>query len=224
MVALSPHHLILHHLIMSTPRDFHKDDHTGRIKAARLYSNIVSPPVMFAVVGLAFALSEEPNLTGLAWAVFYGLMVSLAPILVVLYLLRTGRIKELHMSDTSERHIPYITAVASAFIAYTVMTLLNGPELLRCLALLNTINLVALGLINSRYLISIHATGIMASFLLVGLVFSWTLAWLVVFPLLLGVCYVRLYLKRHTVAQIAAGLLLGLCTVWLMQTLFDCFV
>lgn len=209
---------------MHTPRDFHRDDHTGRVKVARLYSNIVSPPVMFAVVGLAFALTEDPSLTGLAWAVFYGLLVSLAPILVVLYLLRTGRIKELHMSNTGERHIPYVTAVLSALLAFLTITWLNGPELLRCLALLNTIILTALGLINTRYLISIHATAIMATFLLTGLVYSWVLAWVVVFPLLLGVCIVRLYLKRHTGAQIIAGLLLGLVAVWLMQTAFHCFV
>ncbi len=209
---------------MSTPRDFHKDDHTGHVKAARLFSNVVSPPVMFAAIGLAFALTEEPNLMGFAWAVFYGLLVSLAPILVVLYLLRTGRIQELHMSDTGERHIPYITAVASALIAFIVITWLDGPELLRCLALLNTINLTALGLINTRYLISIHATGIMATFLLTGLVYGWALAWVLVFPLLVGVCYVRLYLKRHTWTQVIAGLLLGLMTVWLMQTAFGCFV
>lgn len=209
---------------MSTPRDFHRDDHTGRVKAARLFSNIVSPPVMFAIVGVAFSLTEEPNLTGLAWAVFYGLLVSLAPILVVLYLLKTGRITELHMSNTSERHIPYVTAVLSALLAYIVITVLDGPELLRCLALLNTINLTALGLINTRYLISIHATGIMATFLLTGIVFSWALAWLLVFPLLVGVCVVRLYLKRHTVAQVVAGLALGAATVWLMVAVFGCFV
>ncbi len=179
--------------------------------------------MMFAVVGLAFALTEDPSLTGLAWAVFYGLLVSLAPILVVFYLLRTGRIKELHMSNTGERHIPYVTAALSALLAFLIITWLDGPELLRCLALLNTIILTALGLINTRYLISIHATAIMATFLLTGLVYSWVLAWVVVFPLLLGVCIVRLYLKRHTGAQIIAGLLLGLVAVWLMQTALGCF-
>ena len=94
---------------MTTPRDFHKDSHTGRIKAARLFSNIVSPPVMFAILGVAFGLYEEPSITGFLWAAVYGLLVSLAPILVVLYFLKTGRIKELHMSDTSERHVPYIS-------------------------------------------------------------------------------------------------------------------
>lgn len=200
-----------------TPRDFNKDDHTGRVKAARLFSNVVSPPVMFAVVGLAFALTEEPGLTGFAWAAFYGLLVSLAPILVVLYLLRTGRIKELHMSDTRERHIPYVTAVASALIAFMVITLLDGPELLRCLALLNSMNLAALGIINIRWLISIHATGIMATFLLTGIVFSWMLAWVLLFPLLLAVATIRLYLKRHTLPQVIAGLALGAVTVWLMR-------
>lgn len=206
-----------------TPRDFNKDDHTGRVKAARLFSNVVSPPVMFAVVGLAFALTEEPGLTGFAWAAFYGLLVSLAPILVVLYLLRTGRIKELHMSDTRERHIPYVTAVASALIAFMVITLLDGPELLRCLALLNSMNLAALGIINIRWLISIHATGIMATFLLTGIVFSWMLAWVLLFPLLLAVAAIRLYLKRHTLPQVIAGLALGAVTVWLMRVLFTCF-
>lgn len=209
---------------MSIPRDFHRDSHTGRVKAARLFSNIVSPPVMFACVGVAFALYENPSLVGFAWAVFYGLMVSLAPILVVLFLLKTGRIKELHMSDTNERHIPYATAVISAFIAFAVISLLNGPELLRCLALVNTINLAALGLINVRWLISIHANGIMATFLLVGLVFGWTLALVLVLPLMIGVCAVRLYLKRHTVAQVVAGLALGVFIIWFAVTVFGCFV
>jgi hypothetical protein len=208
---------------MSAPLDFHKDSHTGRVKAARLFSNIVSPPVMFACIGVAFALYENPSAVGLAWAVFYGLLVSLAPILVVLFLLKTGRIKELHMSNPSERHIPYITAFISAFLAFLVITVLDGPELLRCLALLNTINLAALGLINTRWLISIHANGIMATFLLVGLVFGWLTAVVLVFPFLVGVCFVRLYLKRHTIWQVVSGLALGAVAVWFMQVAFGCF-
>jgi len=208
---------------MATPRDFHKDSHTGRVKAARLFSNIVSPPVMFACVGLSFALTENPTPAGFAWAVFYGLLVSLAPILVVLFLLKTGRIKELHMSATNERHIPYATAVVSAFIAFLGIALLNGPELLSCLALLNTINLLALGLINTRWLISIHANGIMATFLLVGLVFGWLAAIVLVLPFLIAVCFVRLYLKRHTVWQVVSGLLLGFVAVSFIQLVIGCF-
>lgn len=146
---------------MSTPRDFDVLSRTGRVKAARLYSNIVSPPVMFAILGLLFALYERPNLNGFLWAAVYGFWVSLAPILFVLYLLKTGRIQELHMSDTRERHLPYATAVACALIAFGLISLFDGPELLRCMTLFNTVELAGLGLINIKWLISIHATGIM---------------------------------------------------------------
>lgn len=208
---------------MSTPRDFHKKSHTGRIKTARLFSNIVSPPVMFAILGLVFALYEEPNLTGLLWAAVYGFWISLAPILVVLYLLKTGRIKELHMSDTNERHLPYVTAVLCALIAFAIISIFKGPELLRCLTIFNTLELIALGLINIKWLISLHSTGITAAFLLVGLVLGWIYAIVIVLPFVFLVSYVRLYLKRHTPGQIIAGILLGIATVWIM-TLIGCFV
>lgn len=208
---------------MATPRDFHKQDQTGWVKAARLFSDIVSPPVLFAVLGLAFGLKEMPNWLGFAWAAFYGLMISLGPILLVLYLLRMGYIKELHMSHTHERHIPYATAVVLAMVAALVLAWADGPSLLRDLAWLNALNLAALGLINTRYLISIHANAVMATFWLAGLVFSWWVALLAVLPLLVGVVVVRLYLKRHTADQIATGLLLGSFTVWLTTAVFHFF-
>lgn len=208
---------------MSLPRDFHRQDQTGWVKAARIFSDVVSPPVLFAVLGLAIGLKEMPNWLGFAWAAFYGLLVSLAPILLVLYLLRVGYIKELHMSHTSERHLPYATAVVMAVVAAIGLGLGGGPVLLRWLAWLNAINLTALGLINLRYLISIHANAVMATFWLTGLLFNWWAALILVLPLLVGVCFVRLYLKRHTLAQILAGLLLGTVSVWLITAVCACF-
>lgn len=207
---------------MAKPLDHYEEHRTGTVKAARLFSNIVSPPVLFALLGLAFALYERPSLNGLLWAAVYGFFVSLLPILIVLYLLKTGRIAELHMSNTGERHIPYISAVLSAGIAFLIITFFDGPELLRCLTIFNMIELATLGVINAFWLISMHSTGIMATFLLVGLVFGWAYS-LLVLPFVIMVCVVRLYLKRHTVLQIIAGLALGLVTVYLM-TLMGCFV
>lgn len=206
---------------MATPRDHHAIDRIGTVRAARLFSNIVSPPVMFAVLGLAFALYEMPTLEGLLWAAVYGFFVSLLPILVVLYLLKTGRIAELHMSNTGERHLPYVIAVLSALVAYLLITQLGGPGLLACLALFNAIELFLLGVINFFWLISLHSTGIVATFLLVGLVFGWA-ASLIVLPFVFLVSGVRLYLKRHTPMQVLAGAALGAVVVYGM-TLLGCF-
>ncbi len=205
------------------PLDLLVHNRTGFVKAARIYSNVVSPPVMFAVVGLAFGLYALPGWTGFLWAAVYGLLVSLAPILVVLFLLRSGRIAELHMSNTRERNIPYLSAILFAVMAYGLIARFNGPELLRCLALFNIIELIMLTVINHFWLISLHATGAIATAVLVGLVFGWPTGLLVGIPLVGSVCWVRLFLKRHSVAQILAGLALGAAVV-LLLTPFGCFV
>lgn len=197
------------------PLDYYLATRIGRVKAARLFSNIVSPPVMFAILGLALAWKELLFWPGFVWGAFYGLLVSLAPILFVLFLLRTGRIAELHMSNTEERHLPYLVAVGCALLALGGITLLNGPELLRCLALFNVIELIALGAVNVYWLISIHATGIMATMLIAGLVFGWEIG-LAILPLVALISWVRLYLQRHTPMQIIAGLGLGVVTVLAM--------
>jgi membrane-associated phospholipid phosphatase len=144
------------------------------------------------------------------------------PILFVLWLLKTGRIGELHMSDTRERHLPYLAAVVCGFIFYGIVILFDGPQLLGCLAVFNIVTLSALGLINIRWLISFHATAIAAAWMIIGLVFGWT-ASLLVLPFMLGVIVVRLFLKRHTPAQVIAGLALGISTVWVLA-MFGCFV
>jgi membrane-associated phospholipid phosphatase len=207
--------------MLKKPLDYHEKARTGAVRGARLFSNIVSPPVMFAVLGLVIAWHELDFWPGLGWAVVYGLLVSLSPILFILYLLRTGRIAELHMSDTRERHLPYLSAVGFAALTLLIIHLADGPELLRCLTLFNLVELTALGLINVFWLISIHATGIMATAVIVGLIFGWGAAWALA-PLVILVCWVRLFLKRHTPAQVIAGLALGVASVWAI-TLIGCF-
>ena len=206
---------------MHSPLDRELANRIGLVKAARLYSNIVSPPVMFAVLGLILALTALPIWQGLAWAAIYGFFISLLPILFVLYLLRNGYISELHMSNTRERHWPYISAVLSALFAYGLVQWLNGPPVLSCLTLFNTIELAALGSINVFWLISLHSTAVAAVTIIVGLVYGWGYA-LLLLPLVISVCWVRLYLRRHTLAQVIAGLGLGAASVFSL-TLIGCW-
>jgi membrane-associated phospholipid phosphatase len=207
---------------MSSPRDWHASDRTGLTRAARFFSNIVSPPVIFAGIGLVLSLYSLPLAQALIWAAIYGLFVSLLPIIFVLWMLSTGRVAELHMSDTGERHLPYIMAIITSIAFLIIINLADGPELLRCLGIFNVIALTALALINSRWLISFHATAIAAAWIIVGLVFGWQ-ASLLVLLLVALVIAVRLYLKRHTVTQVIAGLALGVVSVWAL-TLIGCFV
>lgn len=189
---------------------------------ARHLSNIISPPVMFALTGLALGIYQRPIVPGMLWGILYGLIVTAVPMLVIVYLLRTGRIEDIHMSHTRERHIPYIVAVAAGLVGYAVITIFDGPSLLRCLAVMNIITLGTLGIINTRWLISIHATAAAATWLIMTLVFG-PIVGLILFPVAVLICYIRVYLQRHTVAQVLAGVLLGLAVVLVLRVL-GCFV
>ena len=90
---------------MSSPLDWHAENRTGRVQAARLFSNIISPPVMFALMGYLLAFAALPPAQAVVWGTVYGVFISLVPILFVLWMLNTGRVAELHMSDTRERQI-----------------------------------------------------------------------------------------------------------------------
>jgi membrane-associated phospholipid phosphatase len=170
---------------------------------------------MYAVLALTLSWRELLFWQGLLWAAVYGFLVSLLPILVVVYKLRKGQISDLHMSDTRERRIPYITSVVGSVIALAMLSFLDGPELVRCFAILSTIVLFALAVITRFWLISIHAAGIASVTLVTGLIFGWwTMAFMA--PILVLVCAVRLYLRRHDITQVVAGLALGVAAVWLV--------
>lgn len=205
-----------------SPRDFYKADTTGLVLAARVYSNVVSPPVMFALIGLAICLYTLPLPSAVTWFLVYGFWVSLFPILFVVFLLYTGRVEELHMSNTRERRLPYVVAFLGSAIAFGLITWFEGPELLRCLTIFNMVELITLALINLAWLISLHSTGAMAASTLISVIWGLPTGLLIGIPLTVSVCWVRLYLRRHTVAQTVVGLGVGMFTVLILIP-FGCF-
>ena len=207
---------------MNGPRDHAPEVTIGKIRIARTFSNIVSPPVIFALLGLVLALKDNEFLYGLGWAAVFGFFVSLAPILFILYMMRIGKISNLHMNTREERYLPYIVSVISSVIVLLAVNLFDGPELLSCLTILNIIVLIILGLVNTFWLISIHTASVSAAAVILWLVFG-PGAGLAFLPFVLMVCVARYYLRRHTIGQIIAGLLLGL-TATLSLAELGCFV
>lgn len=207
---------------MKKPRDSLVADRVGGVRVARTLSNVVSPPTMFAATAVALGTYERPIWPGLAWGALVGFIVSIVPMLVIVFSLYTGRIEDIHMSNTSERHIPYLIGTMASLLGLAVVLIFGGPELLMCLTLFNVIALASLGLINTRWLISIHATAASACWLIATLVFGWVVG-LVLLPVALAVIYARYYLRRHTVTQLVAGISLGVGIVLVLRVL-GCFV
>ena len=197
---------------VNKPRDHNAAATIGWIRVARRFSNVVSPPVIFAVLALALSLQEQAFWPGILWAAVFGFLVSLGPILVVVYLLKTGRISDLHMNTSEERRLPYITGVIGAILALLVIVIFDGPYLLRSLAIFSVIELTALSIITNYWMISIHATSVSAATVIVGLVYGFVPALFLV-PLIPLVSWVRLYLRRHSRSQVVVGIFIGLVSV-----------
>jgi membrane-associated phospholipid phosphatase len=207
---------------MTSPRDHSAASTVGAVRTARIFSNVISPPVMFAGLGLAMSLRELPFWQGFLWAAIYGFWVSLLPILFVVYRLRTGQISDLHMNTVRERRLPYLVTVSGSLIALGFITVFDGPFLLLSLAVASTIELAILALINDFWKISIHAASIAAATTTVAIVFGPKFG-LLLLPVVVLVSWLRLFLRRHTIAQVTCGLALGI-VIPLVLTRFGCFV
>ncbi len=189
---------------------------TGAVLAARLFSNIFSPPAVFAAAGMAMALLERPDITGFLWGALYGVAASLLPVLFVVYLHRTGRVGDLHMSDPGERHLPYLVGLAGALLAWLLVRANAGLPLLQNLIFVHFVVMLALAALNYYRLISAHVASMTAITLYSGVSLSVQVG-LYMLPLVGLTIYVRRFLKRHTIGELVTGLVAGVGVVLLLM-------
>lgn len=191
------------------PRDFQAQSLRGLTKAARILSDIAAPPVLFAALGFALALADRSRQENLLAAAVFAVLICLVPLGIVLYLYKTGRISDMHMSDTNERNLPYLVGVICAVLAFGAASAIGAARPMLGLILCSVLGLTILGLINLRWLISNHTASATMAALVMGFQYGET-ATLAMTPLVGLIFAARIYLKRHTTLQLIAGILVGL--------------
>jgi hypothetical protein len=178
---------------------------------AETVSNVLSPPAVFGAMGLLLAISPAtaaPLWPALGWGVLYGVLAALIPALYIIYLFRTGAIRDLHMRRRQERYRPFVLGVTTALVAWALLTVFGAPLPFRRLALFDVVLLSLIAIINVWWQISIHGAAIVGAVTISGVVFGPPAAiW--ASPLVLLVAWARLYLGRHSVKQMVAGAAIG---------------
>lgn len=176
---------------------------------ARVVSDVVSPPVVWAVTVLpvAFAYSATAG-QALGWAFIYSLFICLLPLAFIGLMVWWGKIGDMHMKERRDRLYPFLVSILCTLLACILLYKLDAPRVLPLLALISLINISLIALITIMWQISMHAMSITSATIAVGLFFSVGSAMLLV-PLVVLVGAARLRLKRHTPAQILAGTLVG---------------
>lgn len=200
------------------PLDSNNNHSSIKIKTARLYSDIFSPPSAYAIFAFILALSIMPFWQGFSHAVIFGSLSSLLPLGYIVLLMKKGIINDIHLSNSKDRKIPYILGVLGAVIAYILLRAIGTPVLFQNYVLTNIIGLVLLGIINSRWLISAHTSTITAIITFSGFAFSFPIA-AILSPIILLTILIRYYLKRHTIFELVSGVLVGSGSVLLLAFL-----
>lgn len=185
---------------------------TGPIFAARLFSNIASPPALFSAFAFLMAWVDRPNLTGLAWAAMYGFLAHLLPVLYLVYLYKMGKVYDIHVSSPAERRIPYRVGLVGAMVSFGIVRLWAEMPLLANLILIHLLIMLVLALANELWLISAHVAAITALTIQTGLVFG-SMFSLIMLPFIPLTFFIRRYLKRHTLGELISGLFVGVASV-----------
>jgi hypothetical protein len=176
---------------------------------ARVVSDILSPPVVWAALVFPIALrGASTPAKGLLWAAIYITLVCLLPVLYIATMVKLGYITDIHMKVRKQRIVPLIVSISCTAIAWGAMRALGAPPLLPVFALFMLVQLAIISLVTLVWQISIHAISISGAAIASGALFGWVAA-LMALPLVVLVGAARLKLRRHTPAQVVAGTLVG---------------
>lgn len=177
-------------------------------------------PTYGMVLFCTILTTGDVDLPAIYWAFAVGgtaFLTLLSPMAVLLWMRLTKQIDNLYLRDARQRTLPYIyTCICYGAWCYFLAAILHAPRFFVVSAIGATIALALVTLINLRWKISAHLTGLggllggmMSYYLSSG---SLTSVWPGVagYLLVLLLMYARLYLNEHTPLQVVVGFLLGL--------------
>ncbi len=138
----------------------------------------------------------------------------LLPVLFSTILWKNGNITSLEMPKRDERHAPFALTLVCYFAVLYLLWKLPVPRLIAFITLGGILAILWSFLINLRWKISIHMTGIGGLFgLIYGLSYSMNMPMiylLMIIAVIAGVLGMsRMLLKAHTPAQVYVGFLSG---------------
>jgi hypothetical protein len=178
------------------------------LKAARLVTEILAPAPTVAILVLLIAWHSAPTV---AEAVSRGalavLFVSAMPFLYIVRGVRRGGLTDHHVGVRQQRTVPLLVGGASMLVGLIVLAILGAPRDLVALVAAVTVGLASSLLVTLVWKISIHAAVVSGAVTILVLVFGPPA--LVSAPLVPVVCWARVAVRDHTLAQTLARAVLG---------------
>ncbi len=186
---------------------------------ARILSTIFNPFLtalaLFVILSHVRAAGTDDFWRLLFLSTFF---TSIGPMLFIFWLYATDRISDLDMSIREEREKVFFVFVMFYLAGTATLWLTHAPKLLVASMAGYTLATAVVQYITRYWKISTHAVGITAPLVALSLLYGrQPLPFLVLIPM---VCWARVYLRAHTIAQVVAGACLATFSVGVFFWLF----
>ncbi|MDX3850764.1 hypothetical protein [Streptomyces sp. AK02-01A] len=177
---------------------------------ARAITNILQPRNVLLSGMLGVSLAASGDWTGIPWGLTGALCAGIIPASYVEWERKRGTWGDRHVVDRRQRAPIFLVILASIGAGVVVMVLGHAPRdiiMSMISAWAMTVGLLA---VNYAWKISVDAAVASSVTAMLCVVHSpW---WIIAYALVFAVCWSRVALSYHTVAQTAAGALLGAST------------
>lgn len=169
-------------------------------------SYLASPPVMSLTAYLLVA-SQVGGLRAWLWTASHVLLAIAFPVAVLVAMVRRREVSDLEILRRRQRIMPLMFSLTLSGYSLFLMEVGVAPLLLRQLTFSSTLLLLGLLVVTRYWKISVHTAGVALCGALVWAVWGTSL-YLIAAVGAMGLA--RVYIKRHTFAQVVAGGVLGL--------------
>lgn len=189
-----------------------------------LFLPLLVPTYAFAMALWVTPLAVLPEQMRFLSAVIIFLITTLPPLVTILFLMRKGKVKDVAINDPKDRPIPYLVTIICYFIA--AFFIRKWPHWLPMFFTGAAFTAIIASLITFKWKISAHVAsmgGLTALLIYVGIhhiAVVMIIPWIAVAVFCSGaVGSARVYLGRHTPAQVYAGWALGLIVTYIFMCL-----
>ena len=179
---------------------------------ARILSTIFNPFLTALALFVILSHVRATSTNNFWWLLFLStFFTSIGPMLFIFWLYATDRISDLDMSIREEREKVFFVFVMFYLAGTATLWLTHSPRLLIASMAGYTLATAVVQYITRYWKISTHAVGITAPLVALSLLYGrQPLPFLVLIPM---VCWARVYLRAHTIAQVVAGAVLATLSV-----------
>ena len=178
---------------------------------AQIISLMVQPLIMTILVFVIFNYFSTNKNDFFMLTLLCLLFATFLPLTTILMWIKRNKL-DLDVSNRDKRTFPLLLGIISYLIGVTILFIVGAPDIVIVLMFCYLTSTMLTLLITFFWKISVHAMGVAGPTAAITFVFGYP-GLLLMFPLIM-VMWSRIYLKKHTPAQVIIGAVTSLIVTW----------